>query len=381
MNMSCKKAEDYLVDYLYQELSAKKTLEIEKHLHGCVNCRSTLESWRAIHRAYQRTSEEPLVSPFTKQKLLAVAEEELRRPASWSERLQWALKIATVPIAIFVIVLFLNREKTADMAMQKAAPKAVAPEMQPEEKVAKQPGRLEGLAGAKPSAEYTEKRRDERSVFTDELSARPKDEKYDRDFAAKEQDPIGSAASDMVEPEPSAPAAASPMPLEEEAGQETDQNEAFARQAPPMKTSKVTAITQTADEPFQQAQQEIQRDNLKKGKELLTEAVRSDDKKSLAGQLHQEGNSYQNKGEYGKAIMNFQQVQVNYRDYPRLDEVLLRLGDSYAELGQFDKAVQTYQQVSPAQRDVASQRIQQLQKKQEARKQLESLGYVTTDKN
>src|SRR5687768_16879910 len=126
MKMNCKKAEEYLVDYLYQELPAKKTLEIEKHLHTCAQCSTTLESWRTIHRAYQRSAEEPQVAPYTKQKILAIAEEELLRTPSWKERVFWGLKLATVPIAIFVLVLFLNTDKEQEMAMQKVEPEPPA---------------------------------------------------------------------------------------------------------------------------------------------------------------------------------------------------------------------------------------------------------------
>src|SRR5262245_66620513 len=84
MSMSGKKAEEYLVEYLYQELPAKKTLEIEKHLQECAACAKTLESWRAIHRGYQRSAEEPQVAPYFKQKILAAAEEELTRGPSWT---------------------------------------------------------------------------------------------------------------------------------------------------------------------------------------------------------------------------------------------------------------------------------------------------------
>ena len=137
MNMNCKKAEEYLVDYLYQELPAKKTLEIEKHLQECGNCNATLESWRAIHRAYQRSTEEPLVASYTKQKILAIAEQELLRPRAWSEKFLWALKLATVPLAIFILVLFLNSKKDPpDMALRQAQPDVAVPMVQNSERVA-----------------------------------------------------------------------------------------------------------------------------------------------------------------------------------------------------------------------------------------------------
>src|SRR5215467_8724027 len=101
--MNCKKAEKFLIDYVYRELSAKKTVEVEKHLSVCDNCAKTVESWRAIHQGFLRASEEaPAASPYLKQKLLIAAREELDREPSYAERFMVLLKPAVLlPILIF----------------------------------------------------------------------------------------------------------------------------------------------------------------------------------------------------------------------------------------------------------------------------------------
>jgi tetratricopeptide (TPR) repeat protein len=382
MNMNCKKAEEYLVDYLYQELPAKKTLEIEKHLHGCVHCTKTLESWRAIHRAYQRNAEEPQVAPYFKQKILAVAEEELSRSPSWTERFTVGLKFATIPIAIFVIVLFLTQQEK-EIVMNKPQEQVAAPA--PKSEVARVTRQLETPAARERKQDSTGYggKRSEVDSATDKLQARPYDERLDKDLAQKNKEaadsnaPVGGLAAN--EKPPAAPAASAPAQELQQYGAQADYEE--QAKSKPLAARKVSAVSKkTADEPFQKAQQELERSNMRGWQSNVQEAISLDDQKTLASKLHQEGNIYQSRGEYGKAIPNFEQVQSNYRDYPQRDDVLLRLGDSYAEVGQFDKAVRTYQQVSPLQQRVARERIQRLQKKQEAQEQLRSLGYVTSDK-
>ena len=379
MSMNCKKAEEYLVDYLYQELPAKKTLEIEKHLHGCVHCTKTLESWRAIHRAYQRNAEEPQIAPYFKQKILAVAEEELSRSPSWTERFGLGLKFATIPIAIFVIVLFLN-QKEKEIAMNKPQEQVTAPASKMES--ARNTRQLEPQAARErkqDSISYGGKRSEPNSI--DKLQARPYDERLDKDVAEKNKEEIAadSPAGGQIanEQPPAAPAAAPPPVQELQQYRAQDEYEEVKTQPTAAKKGR---IAETANEPFQRAQQDLERNNMKGWQVNVQQAISLDNQKTLASKLHQEGNTYQSRGEYGKAIPNFEQVQSNYRDYPQRDDVLLRLGDSYAEVGQFDKAVRTYQQVSTLQQRVARERIQRLQKKQEAQEQLRSLGYVTSDK-
>jgi tetratricopeptide (TPR) repeat protein len=381
MSMNCKKAEEYLVDYLYQELPAKKTLEIEKHLQGCVHCTKTLESWRAIHRAYQRNAEEPQIAPYFKQKILAVAEEELSRSPSWTDRFALGLKFATIPIAIFVIVLFLN-QKEKEIAMTKPQEKVTAPatksEVARDTRQAETPVERErkqdsfGYGGKRSEADYADK-----------LKARPYDERLDKDVAEKNKEvaasdaPAGGPVAN--EAPPATPPASAPAQEVQQYGAQADYEEQAKSET--LGASKISTVSKkTVEEPYQKAQQELERSNMKGWQSNVQEAISLDDQKTLASKLHQEGNVYQSRGEYGKAIPNFEQVQSNYRDYPQRDDVLLRLGDSYAEVGQFDKAVRTYQQVSSPQQRVAKERIQRLQKKQEAQQQLRSLGYVTSDK-
>ena len=368
MNINCKKAEEYLVDYLYQELPAKKTLQVEKHLRECNSCKSTLESWRAIHRAYQRSTDEPQISVYTKQKLLAVAEEELRREPSWSERFVLALKIATVPLAIFIVVLFLNSKDEPKMAMQKpettikAAPvpeEPTPPAVQEREIVA------DSRSDAPPPDSNSPGRRD-RSLYADRQASEPAESKRREVMQSNKKDEAaGFESRDQLAP--ATPGAAAPQV----GGLADSGNDDVSGQK-----TKMSRVLNEAQQPFQQAQSELKKQNLKNAKELITKAVEEDDRKELASQLHQQGTIYQSRGEYVNAIMQYENVQTNYRNYANLDDVLLRLGDSYAEVGQFDNALKAYSQVR-TQQNIARERIQLLQKKQQATEQLKALGYVS----
>jgi tetratricopeptide (TPR) repeat protein len=382
MSMNCKKAEEYLVDYLYQELSANKTLEIEKHLRSCAHCTKTLESWRAIHRGYHRTAEEPQVAPYLKQKILIAAEEELARPASWKERLILGLKIATVPLAIFVLLLFLNpankKDEIASVRQKPAAPQTVQEE---KPQVAKEP-----LPNSVPERKQdinqnADKRRDQ-DVFADKVSA-PKDaEKLKKDVyreeAGEKENAARMASGRMYnEPAAAAPAPSAPPQAEQQSLQGKTEEMDYRQKA-----AQVSSDMKNADESFQEAQMNLDQNNVKVAQEKYQEAISLDNGKSLANELHQSGKQYQSQGEYAKAILQYKLVQTNYHNYADMDDVLLRLGDSYAEIGQFDKALQTYKQIrSQAQQKVAIDRIRQLQKKQEAQEQLRTLGYVDQKKD
>jgi anti-sigma factor RsiW len=379
MNRNCKKIEEYLVDYLYQELAAKKTLEVEKHLRSCTQCTQTLESWRAIHRAYQRSTEEPQVASYTKQKILAVAEEELLRSPSWNERFLWGLKIATVPIAIFVLVLFLNAQKDPEVEMTKAAP-----EPAPRRMAARQdaPVPLPVPSAAAPDAGEHKQAELESQASRKVEAPKLKDQSYsDRNEEVSAKEDVRALGSVGEEAPPPSPPAAEGPPMDAVSNMERDASQVKVKVASPQqKAASITAVSKKAEEPLEKAQEQFRSKNVKEGQNLLRQAISSDDEKSLAGKLHEQGSTYQNQGEYGLAITHYENVQSNYKDYSRMDDVLLRLGDSYAEVGEFNKAVNVYRQVSPSQRKIAVERIQRLQKKREAQQQLESLGYISEPK-
>ena len=387
MNRDCKKIEEYLVDYLYQELPAKKTLLVEKHLRGCKSCAQTLESWTAIHRAYQRTTEEPQIAPYTKQKVLAAAQEELLRSPSWKERVLWGLKLATVPIAIFVIVLFLNSNRELNVAMTKPTPAAPTQVMRDERMpVDSEPQRAPATVGDKKLRERREmtdtelKRKGDEPADLDVISSRREQESLQKD-QNKALKSLGYVAGNEA-PAPSAPPPTPDESRYDAAAEGNRENAQIALEEPPV-AQKAAAVSNVnkAEQPFEEAQKQFRSKNVKEGQNLLRQAISYDDERALAGKLHEQGSSYQTQGEYGLAIAQYENVQNNYKDYARMDDVLLRLGDSYAEIGEFNKAVNAYNQVSPAQRKQAIDRIQRLSKKREAQRQLESLGYTQPKKD
>jgi hypothetical protein len=317
MKMSCKKAEEYLVDYLYQELPAKKTLEIEKHLRTCAHCAKTLESWRAIHRAYQRNVEEPQIAPYFKQKIMAVAEEELSRSPSWTERFIFALKIATVPVAIFIIVLFLNEPKK-QMASHSQEQKVAAPAAKPEAARDAQLQSADPIYGGRKLDSSAQEAKSREADYVDRLRAQLDEKRVDKDFAEKNKEEA-AAGNDLslgnsANEQPAAPPPAMSAPAEQVPPSDT-RKEYEQVPEPQQKAARISAATKkTANEPFQKAQYDLQRNNLKGWQTNVQEAISLDDQRALASKLHQEGAIYQSRGEYGKAIPNYELVQSNYRD-------------------------------------------------------------------
>src|SRR5262245_29736652 len=130
--MDCNKAEKLLVEYLYQELSPKYTVDLEKHLQVCDKCTQTLENWRAIHRGYQKTTDEAPAVPYLKQRILSAAKEELQRKPSFSERFFTILKTALIlPVILFGLIATFMLYQNQGMKMAQAP--APAP------KIAEQP--------------------------------------------------------------------------------------------------------------------------------------------------------------------------------------------------------------------------------------------------
>ena len=127
--MDCKKAEKRLVEYLYQELSPKYTVDLEKHLQVCDKCTQTLENWRAIHRGYQKTTDEAPAVPYLRQRILSAAKEELQRKPSFSERFFLVLKPALIlPVILFGLIATLMLYQTKPKALMTDAPVHAVPE-------------------------------------------------------------------------------------------------------------------------------------------------------------------------------------------------------------------------------------------------------------
>ena len=118
--MDCHKAEKLLVEYLYQELSPEKTLEVEKHLETCDACAKTLHNWRGIHRGFQRSNDVPQPAPFLKTRILAAAREEVVRKPALSERiLSWVKPALILPILVFGLLVLLFFPATSNWKWQK----------------------------------------------------------------------------------------------------------------------------------------------------------------------------------------------------------------------------------------------------------------------
>ena len=111
---------------------------------------------------------------------------------------------------------------------------------------------------------------------------------------------------------------------------------------------------------------------------VADQAISKDKNKTLASQFHEAGITYQQNKEPQQAIVQFNLVLNNYPDYSNAPDVLLRLGDSYAEIGQYGNAIKVFRQLSRMEgmRNIANERISNLESQQKVQEQLRSLGYI-----
>src|SRR5205085_11738677 len=111
-NMKCSKAEEFLVEYLYEELSPSRTVQLEMHLKQCDGCKIVYESWKSIHQIYRDSTEKPELPIFLKQKILRSAREELIKPPSAGQRLATYFRpiaLAASALAVLALTIFVIR--------------------------------------------------------------------------------------------------------------------------------------------------------------------------------------------------------------------------------------------------------------------------------
>lgn len=411
--MDCNKAEKLLVEYLYQELSPKYTVDLEKHLQVCDKCTQTFENWRAIHRGYQKTTDEAPAVPYLKQRILSAAKEELQRKPSFSERFFLILKPALIlPVILFGLIATLMLYQTKPKTMSQA-PAHVIPD-QPsvssssldldKSKVAKR----ESYAESKPDTYRNERAKEgydkesseklkslgytttgseerDRLAPSDEKAgakdipskqyeqkapvSEPEELQPQREIAALEQNAAknenGKVAGGAIAP--STPSANAPAPVQ-------------AQQLEAKKMAKVAEPT------FEEAQNQFRENKLNDGVNTANQVIQQDKSQGRADyatQFHEAGRRYQKNKEPEQAIINLTLVANNYPNYSGLPDVLLRLGESYEQIGDYNQALKTYQQLAqyPAMKTTADRRINDMQKKQKTRDQLKSLGYTDQQKN
>ena len=400
--MNCKKAEELLVAYMYGELSAKQVLQVEKHLQVCDACAKTLESWRAIHQGFRKTADdEPQAPGYLKQKLMIAAKKELTRKPSFTERFAVLLKPALIlPVVVFVLltILYLPWHPGSESKQARIPSRAV---IENEKKMAgiSKTDRLEtGATNATAPAlkDYAEKKyankelaKDQGFDQVDQLKRQNMETALDE--REKKEEKPSSVASEGA-PVPAAPSA-EPPPQEMAApdssavgGLAARQEEAAKQksvaQNQPVAAAKIAEQEEADNVYYNEAQSRFRKDDLKGGVKLAQQAIERDNTRALAAQFHQTGIQYQQSRECGKAIPQFLLVINNYGDYPDLQNVLIRLAACYEEIGQINAARKEYVRLQsyPSTRDLATQKIQQLDKKIQSQEQLKALGY-TTDKN
>ncbi len=381
--MDCKKAETVLVDYLYQELSAPKIVELEKHLEVCDGCSRTLESWRAIHEGYKKSAEEPQPAPYLRQRIMIAAREEMERRPTFTERLFALAKPAFIlPIAVFAVltILFYPRQEARKIAQvpPKSAAEVAAPVSmnQPEDFRQKEDrGRATGgYSGQMDADKLIAKDREEAAGKKQEYAETDTPQhRYDSQNLSKrknaelnEEMKAGEAAP---EPSASAPPPAEQMAQNTKLEQEKKAPSIVAKSSLPLSPETV----------YKESQTMLVNDDLQGSAKVAQQAIGQDSNKSLATEIHQDGIRWQQNRECEKAILQFNLVANNYRDYSAMGDVLVRLGDCYAEIGQTENARKTYQQLlnSKSYKTVAQQKLQQLSKKVNSQEQLKALGYVS----
>lgn len=410
--MDCKKAEKLLVEYLYQELSPKYTVDLEKHLQVCDKCIQTLENWRAIHRGYQKTTDEAPAVPYLRQRILSAAKEELQRKPSFSERFFTVLKPALIlPVILFGLIATLMLYQTKPKMMSEAPmpPAKVIPEQPSVSSSSLDFDKRKAAEGERYSESKPDTYRNERAKPLDEETSEKLKSLGYISTGSEERDRLTSAdkkaggkdAPYNKEYEQNAPAPKTIEPQREEAPQEQNasKNEtgqvaggAIAPATPPssapapiqaqqLEAKKMAKAATTPERDFEVAQENFSRNNLNDGIAVANQAIQNDKSQGradLAVQFHEAGKRYQQNKEPEQAIVQYNLVLNNYPAYSGTPDVLLRLAESYEQRGDYDQAVKTYQQLAqyPTMKNTAVRRIGDMQKKQKARDQLRSLGYT-----
>lgn len=407
--MDCNKAEKLLVEYLYQELSPKYTVDLEKHLQVCDKCTQTLENWRAIHRGYQKTTDEAPAVPYLRQRILSAAKDELQRKPSFSERFFTVLKPALIlPVILFGLIatLMLYQSKPKEMSQAPAVGKVV-PEQPSVSSSSLDFDKRKAAEGERYSESKPDTYRNERAKMPapedkeklksslgyvstgseerDRLSAT--DEKAGgKDTASKEYKQNAPAdVPEKIEPQRE-------LAPQEQNASKTEVGQAGGAMAPasppasapaPVQAQQLEAkkMAKLQEPSFEEAQNQFRQNNLNDGvntSNVLIQQDKNQGRADYAVQFHEAGKYYQKNKEPEQAIVNLNLVANNYPNYSGLPDVLLRLAESYEQIGDYNQALKTYQQLAqyPTMKSTADRRINDMQKKQRTRDQLKSLGYT-----
>lgn len=417
--MDCKKAEKLLVEYLYQELSPKYTVDLEKHLQVCDKCIQTLENWRAIHRGYQKTTDEAPAVPYLRQRILSAAKEELQRKPSFSERFFTVLKPALIlPVILFGLIatLMLYQTKPKMMSQAPIQPSKVIPEQPSVSSSSLDFDKNRAANGERYSESKPDTYRNERAKtpVDKETSEKLKSLGYistgsegseERDRLAASDEKAGgkdapkeykqNAPASIVEKEEQ-PQRELTAPQEQNASKTETGKVAGGAIAPATPPSSAPAPIQAQQleakkmaklqEPsFEEAQNQFRQNNLNDGVDTANQVIQQDKSQGRADyavQFHEAGKFYQKNKEPEQAIVNLNLVANNYPSYSGLPDVLLRLAESYEQIGDYNQALKTYQHLAqyPTMKSTADRRINDMQKKQKTRDQLKSLGYTDEKK-
>lgn len=414
--MDCKKVEKHLVEYLYQELSPEKTLQVEKHLETCDACAKTLHNWRGIHRGFQRSNDVPQPAPFLKTRILAAAKQELGRKTPLMERILVILKPAVImPILIFavLVVWFLPvrrmefaRAKPISTPAQSTRSAVEHPSAAPSAPVAKeQPVQLSeaerdqlkslGYIGGTKSDEGTQSNEPAPSR-PNEPEVRQKSKAAPMDQVEGGRTEVYTGVKDQEQAAPSneaqqiaqqpSPAASYPSqvegklegPGEKQSAALADKKAAAGAAPAALELSKTAPAGKDADTNMVLAQENFKNGDLSNGKRFADVVSRTDKSNSRAEEFDQYGRAYQAQGACQQAIVNYNQVLKNYPNYQQSPDVLQRLAECYEQIGQYENASVTYQQLQqvPAKNKLATEKLRSLSKKRKSQEELRSLGYV-----
>lgn len=424
--MDCKKAETFLVEYLYQELSASKTVEVEAHLKTCDGCSKLLLHWKEIHEGFQQTTGTPAAPPFLKQRILNSARKELERKPTFSERavlwLKPALIIPAVFVAVLVLFLYPMNKKMAGVPTDKAIPqKAPAPPAMAEELhrdsfvKMKTKAEADEIQGGRKGDLATEtpypSDKPEPSTTVPSL-AKDSESGYQEGYAAENRQMQAKLQQNAQEEEakkvakennapaggmvaPSAPVMAQPQATEPppaevspSSSMDDQKNEYAASPAPQQmaeqqlkaneKPAEKTGNANDANYNYDQAQSNMRQDRIMTAQKFAKQAVDLDTNKELAARFYNDGVIYQKNKEFTKAIAQYKAITNNYPSYDALNDVLFRLGECYAAIGKIDDAQMIFRQLlkSNPNSTVLREKLANVEKQRKETEELRSLGYV-----
>lgn len=373
--MKCDKAQSLMLDHLYGDLKPREQKALLQHVQACHTCAEEYEAHKATVSAFKQVDmEEP--PPGLSRKIVATAADriEQQEPLPAWNRWAWKPALATAAAAMLVIVFLINNppaQKIAHVAarapspgdaqmLEKAAPPqkphmAEPAQMVEEEDVSRYRKTTEDLRESRGSYKENNLRFD--IAATDKVGG-----------VASESHMAGLKRAKKIEERPlpiSEATAALPVEMKDEFSvlrsmgwTDRDEVEGDSKVLPDSEGEELVAASVEVYSKVPQAQESqapespvvrSQAEETGKGKLAYLGADGaleiSQARLEKAQNEYLAGNAYFGKGDFDRAVLNYQKViaLASGEELAAMSEY--RLGRSYQELELFEQAISVYKEI------------------------------------